>query len=142
MKLSGPGTVTFGNSNQLSTTATFSANGIYVLQLTADDGEIQRSDLVEVRVETLCTVQGNCLPAARSTRGASRSPSAFTTMKLMAARMISPIASAPRPSLRLGFSASSAMPAPCSLPLPAHLAERPRERNGAIGRPGNRVAQS
>src|SRR4029079_18492281 len=56
-KFEAPGTVVFGNSNSLTSTATFSTNGIYVLQLTADDGEVQRSDLVEVRVETLCTVQ-------------------------------------------------------------------------------------
>src|SRR5262249_21720267 len=36
---------------------TFSTNGIYVLQLTADDGEAQSSDLMEVRVEALCTVE-------------------------------------------------------------------------------------
>jgi RHS repeat-associated protein len=56
-KFSGPGIVTFANSNSVITSATFSTNGIYVLQLTADDGEAQSSDIVEVRVETLCTVQ-------------------------------------------------------------------------------------
>jgi len=30
-KLSGPGTVTFGNANATSTTATFSASGLYIL---------------------------------------------------------------------------------------------------------------
>jgi hypothetical protein len=34
----GPGTVTFGNTNQLSTTATFSVPGQYTLLLKADDG--------------------------------------------------------------------------------------------------------
>jgi RHS repeat-associated protein len=53
-KLSGPGTVTFNSPTSAVTTATFSAHGIYVLQLTANDGEAQSSDLVEVRVETLC----------------------------------------------------------------------------------------
>jgi RHS repeat-associated protein len=56
-QFSGPGAVTFGDANALSTSASFSSNGIYVLQLTADDGSIQRSDLVEVRVESLCTVE-------------------------------------------------------------------------------------
>ncbi len=56
-KFSGPGTVTFADPSALTTTATFSTNGVYVLQLTADDGEAQDSDLVEVRVETLCTVE-------------------------------------------------------------------------------------
>ena len=34
---SGPGTVTFGNINAASTTATFSTAGTYVLRLTASD---------------------------------------------------------------------------------------------------------
>ncbi len=55
-ELNGPGVVTFGSPTSAVTMATFSTNGIYVLQLTADDGELQSSDLVEVRVETLCTV--------------------------------------------------------------------------------------
>ena len=37
-KYSGPGTVTFANATQTNTTATFSAAGIYVLELSADDG--------------------------------------------------------------------------------------------------------
>jgi hypothetical protein len=35
---SGPGTVTFGNASQASTTASFSAPGVYTLMLGADDG--------------------------------------------------------------------------------------------------------
>ena len=35
---SGPGTVTFGNAAQTNTTATFSAPGVYTLELSADDG--------------------------------------------------------------------------------------------------------
>jgi hypothetical protein len=35
---SGPGTVTFDNSSQTNTTATFSAPGVYTLLLSADDG--------------------------------------------------------------------------------------------------------
>ena len=37
-KVSGPGTVTFGNAAAASTTASFSVQGVYVLQLTANDG--------------------------------------------------------------------------------------------------------
>ncbi len=37
-KISGPGTVIFGNAAMTNSTATFSANGVYVLRLTADDG--------------------------------------------------------------------------------------------------------
>ncbi len=49
-KVSGPGTVTFGNAAALSTTATFSAAGSYVLQLTASDGLLSSSDSVSVIV--------------------------------------------------------------------------------------------
>jgi hypothetical protein len=41
IQLSGPGIVTFGNSNVLSTTANFSVPGTYVLRLTANDGQAQ-----------------------------------------------------------------------------------------------------
>jgi hypothetical protein len=43
-KFSGPGAVTFGNPNALSTTASFSTNGTYVLRLTAGDGSLSASD--------------------------------------------------------------------------------------------------
>jgi hypothetical protein len=43
-KVSGPGTVTFGNAAILSTTATFSTAGTYVLRLTANDGNYNTSD--------------------------------------------------------------------------------------------------
>jgi RHS repeat-associated protein len=56
-KLSGPGTVTFDNANSPVTSATFSSNGVYVLQLEAQDGEAFSSDRVEVRVEAICTVE-------------------------------------------------------------------------------------
>src|SRR6266545_3000463 len=49
-KVSGPGTVTFGNSNAASTTATFSAPGSYVLRLTANDGALSSSDDVAITV--------------------------------------------------------------------------------------------
>ncbi|MBT8445253.1 MAG: serine hydrolase, partial [Gammaproteobacteria bacterium] len=49
-KLSGPGTVTFGDSSSPTTTAQFSSAGIYVLRLTADDGALTGSDEVTVSV--------------------------------------------------------------------------------------------
>jgi len=49
-KLSGPGTVTFGNANLASTTATFSTMGTYVLRLTASDSVLSASDDVTVTV--------------------------------------------------------------------------------------------
>ena len=47
-KVTGPGTVTFGNINARSTTATFSTSGTYVLRLTASDGELAASDDVTI----------------------------------------------------------------------------------------------
>ena len=49
-KSSGPGTVTFGNINALSTTATFSIDGTYVLQLSASDGALTSTSTVTMTV--------------------------------------------------------------------------------------------
>jgi hypothetical protein len=49
-KVSGPGTVTFGNAAQVDTTATFSQPGAYVLRLTANDTVLQAFDDVTVTV--------------------------------------------------------------------------------------------
>jgi hypothetical protein len=51
-QFSGPGTVTFGNASSLSTTASFSASGTYVLRLTADDSALQSSDDLTVTVNS------------------------------------------------------------------------------------------
>ncbi len=48
--LSGAGTVTFGNSNALNTTASFSAPGAFVLQLAAYDGQYTGTSTVNVAV--------------------------------------------------------------------------------------------
>ncbi len=50
-KTSGPGTVTFGTPGALTTTASFSTGGTYVLTLTASDGELSGSDSVTVLVD-------------------------------------------------------------------------------------------
>jgi parallel beta-helix repeat protein len=49
-QVSGPGTVTFADSNAVDTTASFSTEGIYVLRLTADDSELNASDEVTITV--------------------------------------------------------------------------------------------
>jgi len=49
-KVSGPGTVSFGESAAGDTTATFSATGTYVLRLQAYDGELYRFDTVSITV--------------------------------------------------------------------------------------------
>ena len=50
-KISGPGSVTFADASAPSTTATFSAIGVYVLRLTASDSEFTRSGDVTISVE-------------------------------------------------------------------------------------------
>ena len=57
-KVSGPGTVTFGNASALSTSATFSEQGTYVLQLSASDGVLSASDTMSVTVAANPTNKG------------------------------------------------------------------------------------
>ncbi|MDQ3803119.1 MAG: hypothetical protein M3416_04620, partial [Acidobacteriota bacterium] len=54
-KVSGPGAVTFGNPNQAVTTATFSAEGTYVLRLSASDSVLSASDEATVVVMPAAT---------------------------------------------------------------------------------------
>lgn len=54
-KIRGPGTVTFDDAEAMETVASFSESGSYLLSLTADDGELIRSDLVELDVEVFAT---------------------------------------------------------------------------------------
>lgn len=51
-KVSGPGNVAFGNAAQLSTSATFSSAGTYVLRLTVSDGELSSTDEVTITAST------------------------------------------------------------------------------------------
>ena len=51
-KVSGPGAVTFSNANAVTTNASFSAAGSYLLQLTASDGTLSATDQVVVTVNT------------------------------------------------------------------------------------------
>lgn len=52
-KVSGPGIVTFGNTNYAVTTVRFSANGMYRLRLTAFDGELSSFGEVVYRVQQI-----------------------------------------------------------------------------------------
>ena len=52
-KVSGPGEVTFGNTGLLVTTANFNTAGLYVLRLSATDGELSAHDEVKIIVNTL-----------------------------------------------------------------------------------------
>ncbi len=51
-KVSGPGSVTFGNAAAFATDATFSMQGSYVLRLSVSDGSLSGSDTVTVTVNT------------------------------------------------------------------------------------------
>jgi beta-galactosidase len=55
---SGDGSVTFGNSNSLSTSAAFSSNGVYGLEFTADNGGTTNVDLVVIVNPTLGVTNG------------------------------------------------------------------------------------
>lgn len=54
-KVSGDGDVTFANPGSTDTTACFTASGVYVLRLTATDGQLTVSDDVTVTIRTLHT---------------------------------------------------------------------------------------
>jgi hypothetical protein len=60
-KVSGPGTVSFGDANAVDTTASFSASGVYVLRLTADDGQLTVSDDITVTVNPAPPVSENMI---------------------------------------------------------------------------------
>ena len=60
-KVSGPGTVTFGTTSAVDTTATFSLAGTYVLRLTANDGTLSVNDNVQVTVNAAPSAQDLCL---------------------------------------------------------------------------------
>jgi len=49
--VSGPGTVTFADDAAVDTTATFTVDGVYVLQLEADDSELSTTDTVQITVD-------------------------------------------------------------------------------------------
>ncbi|MFW5444597.1 MAG: PKD domain-containing protein [Methylococcaceae bacterium] len=50
-QLSGPANVTFGDLNNVNTSVTFSQTGTYMLQLIANDGLLQSTDLVTIIVD-------------------------------------------------------------------------------------------
>lgn len=73
-KVSGPGEASFANASALSTTASFSAGGQYVLRLTASDSALSRTDDLNVTVNRSPTVDAGTdqtihLPNAVTLRG-------------------------------------------------------------------------
>src|SRR3989442_909435 len=61
-KVSGPGTVTFGDASALTTTAAFGAPGAYVLRLTVSDGALQGTDDLAVSVVAITFPTGPFIP--------------------------------------------------------------------------------
>lgn len=55
-KLSGPGSVVFGNAGVTNTSATFGSDGIYVLQLSASDGQYTNNSQVTIGVNPTISV--------------------------------------------------------------------------------------
>jgi hypothetical protein len=76
-KVSGPGTVTFSAPTALTTTASFSASGAYVLRLTVSDGALAASDDVRVTVNPAGTGTGL---TARYYNDPSTGATKFTTL--------------------------------------------------------------
>jgi thermitase len=56
-KTSGPGTVTFGDASAVDTTATFATAGVFVLRLTANDGELSAYDEVKITINPAIDIQ-------------------------------------------------------------------------------------
>src|SRR5205823_3500476 len=82
---SGPGTVKFGNVNALSTTASFSTSGTYVLQLTASDGVQSASSTVTIAVNTSSsTGTGNTYYVSNSGSDSNSGTSTSSPWKTMA----------------------------------------------------------
>ncbi len=80
-KVSGPGTVTFGDAAALSTNATFSEAGTYVLQLQASDSILSATDTVTVTVNAMPTVAFS----TTSSSGSESATSVNLTVNLSAA---------------------------------------------------------
>jgi hypothetical protein len=62
-KVSGPGTVTFGDASAVDTTATFSQSGTYVLRLTASDSDLSVFDELTVTVSPAASNQAPTVSA-------------------------------------------------------------------------------
>ena len=79
-KVSGPGTVNFGNANAVDTSASFSVAGTYVLRLTANDSALSDSD--EVRVEVTSALSSLSISDVTVTEGDSGTTNAVFTVTL------------------------------------------------------------
>jgi len=64
--VSGPGSVNFADTSNVNTTASFSTQGLYIIRLTADDGELTASDDVEITVNPSAPITFEARVAASS----------------------------------------------------------------------------
>jgi len=76
-KVSGFGTVTFGNPNAVDTTASFSVDGTYVLRLTASDGQATAADDITVLVRPAGSGQAVEVPVSAGSDDAEQATSGF-----------------------------------------------------------------
>ncbi len=76
-KVSGFGTVTFGNAAAVDTTASFSVDGTYVLRLTASDGQTTTADDITVLVRTAGSGQAVEIPVSAGSDDAEQAASGF-----------------------------------------------------------------
>ena len=65
-RVSGPGTVIFGNASSLTTTASFSLAGSYVLRLTGSDGPLATSDYLTITVNPSGVTRVKIMPLGDS----------------------------------------------------------------------------
>ncbi len=117
-KVSGPGTVIFQNANAVHTAASFSVRGVYVLQLTANDGEFSTADELTITVVSgpggtaPCQVpsvnagpdQTITLPAVAVTAGSSSSSS--VTWSQVSGPALASLANANAPATAVSFPAA------------------------------------
>ena len=81
-QISGPGATTFGNAKALTTTASFSAPGAYVLSLTASDSQLQKSDEVTIIMEAAVPSNGISINDVSIIEGNSGTSAAVFTVSL------------------------------------------------------------
>src|SRR5438105_5155874 len=81
-KVSGLGTVTFGNANATATTASFSSAGVYVLRLTASDSELTATDDLTIAVNLPLLANGDAYAVEANSLGISL-PSQFSAKAIL-----------------------------------------------------------